>query len=305
MSDVDSPFSDIPEDIVKSVLERSGFTDTAEAISEPQADPPAAQDEGPSVEAEDEYVALPTAPGGPLFKDEDSEETPTPEPPDPNIITLPDGRKYPLALVQEWADRQSQAHTIAAPTEPPATPTPTFTLPTISEEDLEAAGPVGRALLMIASEQAKRQQQLETQLKETREAADSRAERENAEIANAAASSFQTTYNLPEPLMEQIKKTASVYDIQEYLQRDLNPYKAVEYALTKSFWNLPEARQYEFQRQEEARNQAILRKKKLAGISGASGSGPRGTPPPDTETPQGRYEAAVELARQAMYGDQQ
>jgi hypothetical protein len=147
-------------------------------------------------------------------------------------------------------------------------------------------------------------QDMRNQISSTREAIDTRTQRDNSEIANSAASNFQTQYNLPDDLMSKIKTTVQVSDIDSYLQRDFDTYKAVDYALTRSYWNLPEARQFEFERQATNRQEALERKRKLTGISGSSGSGPRNAPPPDLDTDEGRHAAAVEMARQAMFGDE-
>ena len=297
-------YDSLPEDIVKSVLERSGFQDS-QAVEPSEVAPSEEEaEETPPVEADDEGIvaAPPSAPGGPLF----SEDTPNPD-----VITLPDGRQFPLALVAEWADRP-EAPILQQPVATPSTPLPISSppsntplqLPQITEEDLEMAGPVGRALLMVASRQAAELAYVRDQVSAAQQAVAANTRRESAEIANSAASNFQSQYNLPVELMEKVKNSAEVSDINRYLERDPDPYKAVDYALTRAYWNLPEARQYEFERQTAGRQEAQSRKRKLAGISGSGGSGPRGTPAPD-ESPEGLRAAAVELARAAMYGDEQ
>ena len=290
-------YDGLPEEVVKSVLNQAGFSDTADTISPPSS-APVPEEEAATPEPE----TPPQAPGGPLFRD--TEET-------PDVVTLPDGRQYPIALVEEWANSSTRPPSAPPPVSPPPFPHPeplippaALQLPTITEEDLIDAGPAVRALLLIANAQAQQMQDIRTQMSSTRDAIDNRTLRDNAEIANSAASNFQTQYNLPEDLMSRIKDTVQTADIESYLSRDYDTYRAVEYALTRSYWNLPEARQFEFERQTANRNAALARKQKLTGVSGSSGSGPRNTPPPDLDTPEGRHNAAVEMARQAMFGDE-
>src|SRR5277367_2950147 len=100
LPEVEGIYDSLPEDVVKSVLERSGFKDS-EAGQEPEIVSP---DEEPSVEPEG-VVAAPEAPGGPLWEpaaptppaatDEDPEADPE------DSVRLPDGRLLPLALVAE------------------------------------------------------------------------------------------------------------------------------------------------------------------------------------------------------------
>jgi hypothetical protein len=298
-------YDSLPEDVVKSVLERSGFKD-----SEAPVEPASPQEEEPPVEPQEE-VALPEAPGGPLFAPEPEKVTEVVAGDPEGSVRLPDGRLLPLALVQEWADAQSRPPVlppppVATPATPlPASGPPPFQLPRITEEDLEMAGPVARALLMVADAQAKQQAQLRDQYSQLAGQVVERQTRDNQEVANAAATQFQREHNLPDDLMTQIRKSVQESDLRAYLERDPNPYKATEYGLQRAYWDSKEARQYEFERQYEARNAATARKRKLAGISGSGGSGPRGTPPPDEDTAEGRKAAAVELARIAMNGDQE
>ena len=292
-------YDSLPEDIVKSVLEQSGFQDSEP--SEP-AGPADSSDTLPSEEAPVEPQPIPEAPGGPLFKDEETEA---------EVITLPDGRVFPLALVQEWADKSATPPAPilppapAQPVLPTAPSTPNLYLPPVTEEDIEMGGPAVKALLIIANRQMQEQAQLKEQLAATQQSLAQQSHRENAEIANSAASSFQSQYNLPDEIMKRVKETVEWHDIQAYIDRDPDPFKATQYALTRSYWNLPEARQYEFERQSANRTAALERKRKLAGISGSGGSGPRGAPAVDENDPQALKQAAIDLARAAMFGDEQ
>lgn len=290
-----------PDEMVRDVLERAGFKDSlpAEEVPDPEGTPavPAEEEEGPLVETEGE-VAPPEAPGGPLFPSEDEDAA-------AQVVTLPDGRQLPVALVQEWADKglTPPAPTPTFPQPSPQPTAPALNLPVVTQEDLEMAGPAVQALLLIVNEQARQQKALQEQLAAQSQLVTQRQQRETAEIANSAASSFKTQFNLPDDLMEKVKNSVEVGDIESYLSRDPDPFKATEYALTRAYWNNPEARQYEFERQTSARAEAQTRKRKLAGVSGSGGSGPRGAPAVDENDPVAMKQAAVELVRQAMYGD--
>jgi hypothetical protein len=291
----------LPDDVVQSVLRQSGFG------SDEVADPSSlGQEEQEGATSESQDTPPPEAPGG------SSEEVEADEDP-ADSVRLPDGRLLPLALVTEWADQQSR------PSLPPAPPPaelpltggpgpvqgPAFQLPPITAEDLEMAGPVARALLMVANAQAQQQKELREQYSSLASQVSARQQRENAELANSAATSFQRTYNLPDDLMTEVKNGVERSDIEAYLSRKPDAYEAVEYALKRSYNDNPKARQYEFERMSEARQTATTRKRKLAGISGSGGSGPRGAPAIDPSNPDALKQAAIEEVRAAMYGDQQ
>lgn len=299
-SNTENPFGDLEgldEGLVKSVLEQSGFSDTLDEIKPSGAAEESSQEQE-SKSSQDEELGAPPAPGGPLFKGDEEEE---------NVVTLSDGTKYPLALVEEWA-KQRQAPLPPAPTIEPVAEEPVrpqLNLPQLTEEDLEMAGPVGRAALMILHAQAQEMAELKKQVTQAQQIQQSNAEVEAAKVLNAAQSSFKSDYNLPDDLMEKIANSAVAEDVKRHMAQSNDPYEAVRYALTRSYWNLPEARQFEFERQHVAQQQAHVRKQKLAGVSGGAGPSTRGAPVYDESTPEGRHAAAVDLVRQAMYGDEQ
>jgi hypothetical protein len=290
MSDVDPIVSDpgptdppadsdtVSQEVIDNVVERWGWTD-AEAAPEPAPEPEPAEDLTP-----------PPAPGGPVLAPEGEGESEGASA--PSVVRLPDGREFPLALIREWADRVPEPPPVAPPA--PAAVQQPFYLPPVSEEDLEQAGPAVRALLIIANAQAQKQRELEEQISTNRQLVETRARQENAQIANAAATSFQRDHNLPDDLMSRIKDTVQVSDVEAFMRTTPDPYKAIEFALTRSYWNDKEARQYEFSRQMEVQQKALDRKRKLAGVGGNSGgSGPRGAEPAIEPGPDGWKKAAI------------
>lgn len=315
----DDPYATLPEGVVKSVMERWGYPDSeASAEPEPELEPtePSPEPEPEPVEPaptpdtepvpEQGYI---TPPGGPVWA-EDQEQV--------EYVTLPDGRQIPAAVVAMWADevvKPSQRQPTSAPPTVPQQPQPAPValppLPQVTAEDLEMAGPAVQALLIIANQQAQQIRQFQDSLSTYESQVQDRAYRENAEIANSAATNFQRTYNLPDEIMGAVVRNTQQTDMAWYADQHRNdpkgpdPYKAVEHALDRAYWNTPEARVFEFERQASQRGQAQVRKQKLAGIGGSSGSGPaRNQPVYDESTPEGRHAAAVEVARQAMYGDE-
>ena len=286
----DNPFSEIPDDIVKSVLNQSGFAWDSDAPEQPEVPPEAP----PEVEPEEE---APPAPGGPLFPPEEEE---------PDTVTLPDGRKYPVALVKEWADRSTFG------TPPPAVPIPPIVepqqqypvLPQLTEEDLEIAGPAVRALLLIATSQQQDLKRLAEEVQGAKRVQEQNAAVEANKVISAATSAFRDAHNISEDLMKRIVNNANQDDVIRHVKSYNDPYEAVKYALTRSYWDLPEARQFEFDRQSNARSAAQARKQRLAGVGGSNGApSSRGASVFDESTPEGRHQAAIELVRQAMEGE--
>lgn len=280
----------LPDSVISSVLDTWGYKDSQpEDVASTDGNE---EEQVPPVETEEEAPG-PSAPGGTLF---------TPE--DKDLVTLPDGRKYPIALIQEWADRSTGLPPEPAPVSVPQSVqepavVPQLAFPTVTEEDLELAGPAVRALLLIANAQAQQQRQLQERIDGLSSIATERAQRESAEIANSAASSFQSKYDIPEELMDSVKKNVQVSDLESYLSRDPDPFKATEYALNRAFWTLPQARQFQAEREDKWRQSATSRKRKLAGVSGSSGTGPSRTPVFE-DTQEGRYAAAVEEVARDM-----
>lgn len=317
MSDIsEETFDNLPESVVSSVLDRWGYREEqppeGEADSrlsvapepEPEPEPTVEPEPEPTVEPEPEPEVQPepdlaavVPPGGPVYADQQ-----------PDTIELPDGRRIPVEVVAGWADdyRRPAPPVWQPPPEPQPQPAAQLPqLPQVSPYDLEEAGPAVQALLMIASAQADQLRQMQDRLGQIDTTTTQARHQENLEVANAAATQFQRQYNLPDDLMGRIRGNVQADDVTRALASDPDPYKAAEYALTRSYWDLPEARVYEFERQTAARAAAVTRKQKLAGISGSSGSGPRNAPPPDLDTPEGRRAAAIAEVAAVMYGDQQ
>lgn len=310
MTEPAQPFVDldVTEDVIKSILGHAGFD--AETPPEPATPPaaPEAPEETPEPPAEADPPA-PEAPGGPLFPPEVPETpeggapgTPESDVPqqaaDSGVITLPDGRQVPAHLVQAWLDQAAQPTPVA---QLPAVAAPQFQLPQLTEADLEDAGPAVQALLLIANEQAQQMAALWQQVVAAQQVQQQNAEVESAKVANAAASAFQQAYNMPDELMAQIHANVVADDVTRSLAQTRDPFKAVNYALERAYWVTPEARQFEFERQTAHREQAKTRKQKLAGVAGPGGAGPA-QPTIDETTVEGRHAAAVQMAREAMYG---
>jgi hypothetical protein len=293
----------LPQSVVSSILDKWGSDPELAAaglelgLDEPGPNSPAPE---PEVETEqpdptpvseeatgEEEEALPVPPGGPIYDRE----------PDPSV-TLPDGRVIPASVVAGWLDSPPprppvQPEIIPAHAQAQSPPLPP--LPQLSEEDLES--PAVRALLLIANHHQQQLKALETNQQETRVQIEARVQRENTELANSAASSFQRGYNLPDDIMNEVRRNTQANDMQYYLESvQPDPFKAVEFALTRAYWNTPQARTFEFERQSEARTKAQARKQKLAGVSGGSGSGPRAQEPQYEDWKQ----AAVAEVAQAM-----
>jgi len=294
MTDTTGAFDEIPDEIVKSVLGQAGFDDTAAEITTPEPEEVHQETE------EEPPHTPPSAPGGPLFHDEDEGE----EQEEEGIITFSDGSKYPLAMVEEWKNRANTPIPEPITSAPPQQQQPYFQLPAVTPEDLEMAGPAVQALLYIANAQQQQLKQLRDDITSAKTIQEQNAETESAKVLNAARSNFQAKYNLPDDLMAKIEAKAESDDVTRHLRQSKDPYAAVDYALERSYWNLPEARQYEFARQHDNRVATQARKQKLAGVSGGAGPSSRGVPPHDETTQEGRHAAAVDFVRQAMYGDE-
>lgn len=321
----DYPFDAIPDEIIRRGLETWGLGD---GTDNPEAETvPAAGDESPPEEEGEELEATPppSPPGGPLWKEEPDETAPTgtpdvPAPPTPTadpvetllarVATDPSLRDRLVSLLG-----QGQAGPAPLAPQPQQSPFANANLPQFSEDDLE--NPALRAMLLIVNEQQKQLQSFQASQTELRQQVEQRQMLEFSQIANSAASNFQSQYNIPEDLMVRVRDVAGSQNaIAAYMSgtdprsgRPLtgqpDPYKAVEAGLEIAYWSLAEARQFEHERQTSAREAARSRKQKLAGVGGSSGSAPRTTPPPDTSTPQGRIDAAVAEVAAHMLGNEQ
>jgi hypothetical protein len=281
------------DEVIQSLLDshwgrdETGSDDEVDPEPEDVVDEPEAEEDS---EVEDEE--LPARPGQAV--------TPTPAPVEPP-------QTFTLEQVQALlAQRQAQppAPSPTYPTPQPPSPQP-FPFPQVTEEDLE--NPAVRALLLVANEQHKRMVAMDQRLSSVSEIAQSRVERDSAEVIASATSSFKAKYDLPDDVMIAVRTKAREFAplLDGKIAETGNPYEAVESILEIAYLVTPQAIRHE--REYEAKHQAATstRKKKLAGIGGGSGSAPsRNEPIYDLSTSEGRTKAAVAEVSAAMYGDE-
>lgn len=280
--------------------------------------------------------APPTPPGGPVFREgpldiedesgEVGDETPpaVPSPPAPSFTSLPDGRQVTPAQIQAWAELDARINSdpnlregLSSLLNPRPAPPPQQStlppLPNISEEDL-ADNPALQAMVIIAARQQQETAALRQQI-EAQQAQQQQVQfKEAQETTNAAVTSFQRTYNIPDAVMAEVRNAAgrNMEPMYTYM-RGIDPrtgksvvpdqFKAIEVTLEMAYWNTPSSRQFEIERQAQHRAATTTRKQKLAGIGGSSGSTSRTPKPPDLTDEDARHRAAVEFAAAAMNGE--
>jgi len=318
----ETTYDALPESVVSSVLDRWGYqqqTTEEPAASEQSESEPAATE---PVEAGEEDTPAP--PGGPIFDepaaDEEADDadqtapdtstsptspdTPPPTPTDPLTALLTErlaDEQFRNSLLQLLlGPAPSQAPGVgAAPPTPPLAPTPDF--PTITEDDLE--NPAVRASLLILNQQREQISNLEKQFADTQRQATERNAADLARVAESAVHAFQTAHNLPDDLTQKIRAAAGPMTFAaSQATNSQDPFTVMDKALELAYWTVPEARKFEFERQSDARTRAMSRRQKLGGVGGNSGSASRTPPPPDLDTSEGRFDAAVAEVTAAMFG---
>lgn len=250
-------------------------------------------------------------PGGAIWQEGESGPDPATPPSVPNpenpptpttapVVRLSDGTELTLSQVEAIIRAGANPSNIP-PAPAPPNPAP-FSGPLFNEEDLE--NPALRSVIMIAARQAEELKAVREQQEAIARSVRESEYRGNAEIVNSAVTSFRETHNLPEDLMHKVSEKASgllsPHIEQQRRMGTLNPYEAVQNALIDAYWLVPEARQFEFERQAEQRNRALDRQRRLNGVGGSSGSAPRTAPTHDLSTPEGRHAAAVAEVASAM-----
>jgi len=306
MPDLDTDeiaFDALPDQVVASVLDRFGYT-------EPMADTTVEPEQpGEEPEEESEEEEAPSPPGGPIFTPEEEGDETGPDddtaaaPPAPTETAPAD----PLAqlLSERLGDerfRDGLLQLLLGQGQPvPTQPAPDFQLPQISEDDLD--NPAVRASLLILNQQREQIAELQTQFAETRRVAEERNAQELSRVAETAVQAFKSAYNLPDHLIHKIRVAAGPMTMAaSQATGSQDPYTVMSKALELAYWNEPEARKFEFERQTDARSKAAARKQKLGGVGGNSGSAPRNPEPIDTSTREGRFDAAVQEVTAAMFG---
>lgn len=275
----------------------------------------------PIEDALDQLITPPTPPGGPIFPEESVASVPAPQ-----GVTI-GGRTFTPSELEALATldshirsdprfREGVSNLLSGTQSPSAAPVlrpiAQSPLPNLTEEDLQ--DPAVRYMASIAVAQHNKMAEMEALLNQTRAAQQQTQLKETAEVANAASSNFQRQYNLPDELMTRVRANVSEADLSMYLNQGIHPqtrqpvapdgYRAAEAALERAYWNTPEARQFEFERQSTNQAKALSRKQRLAAIGGTSGSSPRTPPPADISTQEGRRAAAIQEVSRAMFGEQ-
>lgn len=133
----------------------------------------------------------------------------------------------------------------------------------------------------------------------------------NESYINRATASFKERFELSDEEVQHISQIAGGLEILPALKNGFNPLTgqyerpdaiaAVERALEIAYWNHPEYRNREYQRQMDQQKTDNKRKQKLAAVSGNSGSVPRSRPTPQTR--EGRHAAMVQEVEAAMSGN--
>lgn len=285
--------------------------------------PPEAE---PSGEAGEEDPAPPAPPGGPLWAD-DTGGSPAGEP--APAVTLPNGTVLGAEQLAALADLDTRLRagqvpwmpqgqppapppTVEKPPLPPQLPPP----PRLTEEDLEDPKAVAQAMLWLAQKQQAETAYLKAQLEQTNAQITRQHFDESAQVTSSVTSLYKQRYNLPDEVMEKIVATAAPISaplFQMYMSGTdprtgarvaPDAAKAVETVLDMAYWNTPEARRFEIERQNAHQAKVRERKNKLGGVGGSSGSAPRQPKPVDLSNEAERHQAMIEAVEAAMGSDQ-
>lgn len=271
----------------ESVLDET-ILDEVSSEDEPEGD---AEEEG-----EVDEVLPPVPPGGPIFRDDDPAAPPT--------YTQEQLDERVEAELQRRLNAYQIQQQIPAPAVPAASQLPP--LPQLSREDMEEIenSPALRALFILANNQQARINEANTLAQQVSQGQQQRQLQEIRGIADTAASEFKSRYNIPDDVMAKVRAQSSAETpyLMSRMQAGADQFAAFTETYERAYWNTPEARQYEFERQANARVKSATRKAKLGGVGGSSGSAHRQPVVHDESTSEGRYNAAVDFVRAAREG---
>lgn len=288
-----------PSETINNILKDmpASFEETEPVTPEPEVEPqpePEAEVPAAPVEETEDDITFQSPPGGPIWSEAEEETATEPELP---TITLNDGSTLTAVQVEALlvGTRTPPPAPVNVPTPVPSSEAIGPSLPAFTDEDLE--NPAIRAVVMIAAKQQEELATLRQQQQQVAEAVAVRQHHENAEAVNSATAFFKAEYNLPDDLMEKVSNHAAIYLKPEY-ERLMeagtpNSYQAVINSLQAAYWNVPEARRFEFDRQSDNRQKAVARKQKLNGVGGTQGVAP-------AVEPQSMYDAMVAEVAESM-----
>ncbi len=279
---------------------------------------PADTDGGPPSDDGAEDSAPPAPPGGPLW-----EEPAVPGLP-PAAVTLPNGTTLEPDQLQALADLDRAIRAGQLPWQPPQPPAPSPTVPAaepapvlpppprLTEEDMEDPRAVATAMLWLAQKQQADLVAMRGQLEQTNAHMAQQRHMEAGEVTSSVMSLYKQRYNLPDDVMERIVATAAPISaplFQMYMTGTdprtgakvvPDAAKAVETVLDMAYWNTPEARRFEIERQTAHQAKVRERKNQLGGVGGSSGSAPRQPKPLDLSNDADRHKAMVDEIAAAM-----
>jgi hypothetical protein len=310
----DTGGSEIPEAVLDKLFDTmgAGSNVASELLPDVPVDEPVVEDalaEAPGFIAEDEPVEElegdadgksddlpPIPPGGPIFRDDDPAAPPT----------------YTQEQLDERVEAELQRRLNAYQVQQQSTPPPVPAapqlppLPQLSREDMEEIenSPALRALFILANNQQARINEANTLAQQASQGQQQRQLQEIRGIADTAASEFKSRYNIPDDVMAKVRAQSSAETpyLMSRMQAGADQFAAFTETYERAYWNTPEARQYEFERQANARVKSATRKAKLGGVGGSSGSAHRQPVVHDESTSEGRYNAAVDFVRAAREG---
>lgn len=180
------------------------------------------------------------------------------------------------------------------------TPSPS-PLPELTEEDLE--DPTIAALYNTAKQQQEYLQSVEQRLSQLSDVTITREAEEITSLIQTTKANYATAHNLTSDEVEKVAAVAERLELVPALLKGVDPVTGevvprdrtavLTRALDIAYWYLPEFRERELSQQVTERAKSARRKQRLAGVSGTSGSVPKGTPQPQNE----------QQRRQAMIAD--
>lgn len=311
--DSDTPPEEIPGDDTPDDDEEDLPTEESD---EGDDDEPTADDNG-AVDDADEPVITPTDYTAPVLTPEQSAALARAQEFDNLLRTNPEFQQH----IVNWLQSQGQPAANLPTPNPFAgwqqTPTPPPAAPTLPS-NLDLDDPAVQAILpIIQAQQAQLAQQAEI-LARTQQTSNHYAQefdnfrsQQLRAVINRAKGSFQKQHDLSNADIDRLYDIAGRMGVAASIMQGVDPVTgaavrpdplyAVDRALELAYASTPEFQAKEQQRVSEQRKVDTTRKRKLAAISGGSGSSPR-TGPSTPATESERRAAMVAEVAESMFG---
>lgn len=237
----------------------------------------------------------------PELDDDGEPEVPEPAPTEPERYTF---RGQELTAEQVEAllalDNQLKSDpkfvehvgTYFNPPAPPTTPQASGP-PTDPELDEYLANPAFKKLYDINRAAMEEIERLKADQSTVTQDLAARRRQENEGYVNAAVATFKDQFSVSPDELTKVRDAAAKMELVPVLMRGIDPITGQQFApdpvscirraMEIAYWQIPELRDREIQKQIEAKAKTTTRRKTSSALSGSGGSAPRQTAPPKNE----------------------